>query len=235
VPRWFLVLSALLGLSFAVPAGQAIVAGDLRVAVINVILTGFGLWPLITWLRSRNAVTDGDLDGAAPEDLQARGLRRWVLPVLLLVLVGVLGLTQRPFTSLFPLYALVLAAVMVWQMRSGGDQVDFTPDALVVRSRTGQEKRYLWPDVLELSWSSPHWANTGSGPVARVRGSAFDTPGPTTPAQLGVVLLVGHDHRAWGRQRVRRVAALHDIPFSDDLITMINIGRRPARLPGERS
>jgi len=156
VPRWFLVLSALVGLSFAVPAGQALVAGDLRVALTNVILAGFGLWPLITWVRYRNAATVDDLDAAVPRDLRARGLRRKVLPVLLLVLVGVLGLTQRPMTSLFPLYTLVLAAVMVWQMRSGGDQVDFTPDALVVRSRTGREKRYPWHDVLELSWSTPH-------------------------------------------------------------------------------
>jgi len=52
---------------------------------------------------------------------------------------------------------------------------------------------------------------------------------------VGVVLLVGHDHRTWGRQQVRRAAALHGIAFTDDLITIVNTGRRPARLPGETS
>ncbi|MGI4896384.1 MAG: hypothetical protein ACRYF3_14855 [Janthinobacterium lividum] len=233
--RWFLIVSALVSLSFAVSAVQAVVAGDLRIVMVNVILTGFCAWPFVTWLRYRNAVTDDHLDGAPPENLRARGRRRWLLPVLLLVVVGVLGLLRRPFASLVPLYALLLAAVILWQMRSRGDEVDFTPDELVVRCRNGREKRYLWQDVLELSWSSSHWGNPGSGPVARVRGSAFDTPGPTTPGQLGAVLLAGYDSRAWGRRQVRTAAAAHGIPFTDDLITIVNSGRRGARLPGETS
>jgi hypothetical protein len=235
VPRWFLALSALAGLSFAVPAGQAAVAGDLRQVVIGIILTGFCWWPLITWLRYRNTTTNPEADDAPPEDLRARGQRRWIMPVLLLLVVAVLGLVHHPFTSLIPLWALALAAVTVWQMRSGGDQIDFTDEALVVRFRNSQERRYPWSDVMELSWSSPHWANTGSGPVARVRGSAFDTPGPTSPAQLGAVLLAGHENRLWGRQQVQRAAAAHGIPFTDDLITVINSGQRKARLPGEAS
>ncbi|MEW1957497.1 hypothetical protein [Kineococcus sp. NPDC059986] len=235
MPRWFLALSALAGLSFVVPAGQAALDGDVRRVVIGVILTGFCWWPLITWLRYHNATTAPEADGAAPQDLRARGQRHWILPVLLLLVVAVLGLVQHPFTSLAPLWALALAATTIWQMRSGGDQVDFTDDALVVRFRNGQEKRYPWSDVLELSWSSPHWANAGSGPVARVRGSAYDTPGPTSPAQLGAVLLAGHDNRLWGRQQVQRAAAAHGIPFTDDLITAINSGSRKARLPGEVS
>ena len=241
MPRWFLLLSALAGLNFAVPAGHAALTGDLRLLVIGVILTGFCWWPLVTWLRYRNATTDTDIDadtatdGTAPENLRARGQRRWIVPVLLLLVVAVLGLVHHPFDSLIPLWALVLAAVTIWQMRSGGDQIDFTDEALVARFRNGREKHYPWSDVLELSWSSPHWANTGSGPVARVRGSAFDSPGPTSPTQLGAVLLAGHENRLWGRQQVRRAAAAHGIPFTDDLITAINSGRRKARLPGEAS
>lgn len=235
MPRWLLVVSALVGLSFAVPAVEAAVAGDARLLVINTILVGFSWWPLTTWLRHRNSAPDPVLDGTPPENLRPRGRRRWILPVLLLVVVAVLGLLRDPFASLVPLYALVLAAVTVMQMRSGGAQVDFTDEALVVRFHTGQQKAYSWTDVLELSWSSPHWGGAGAGPVARVRGGAFDTPGPTAPAPLGAVLLAGHDNRRWGREQVRRAAAAHGIPFTDDLITIVNSGRRKARLPGESS
>lgn len=130
---------------------------------------------------------------------------------------------------------LVIAAVMVLQLRSGGDEVDFTADALVVRFRTGRERRFPWEDVLELSWSSPLLSTTGSGPVARVRGNAFDSPGPTSPTRLAAVLLVGQENRRWGREQVRRAAARHRIPFSDDLIADADSGRRKARLPGESS
>ncbi|WP_380171972.1 hypothetical protein ACFEMC_22205 [Kineococcus sp. DHX-1] len=190
MPRWFLVVSAVAGIGFAVPTVQAAAAGDVRTVVVGVIVTGFSWWPLVTWLRyRRDPVDPGEPDGLPPEDLTARGARRWLLPVVL----------------------------------------------LVVRFRTGVEKHYPWADVLELSWSAPHWLMSGSGPVARVRGNAYDTPGPTSPAQLAAVLLAGHDHRLWGRKQVRRAAARHGIPFTDDLVTLVGSGRRPARLPGEHS
>lgn len=236
MPRWFLVVSAIAGLGFAVPTVQAVATGDVRTAVVSVIVTGFFWWPLVTWLRYRRDPADSTgPDGLPPEDLTARGARRWLVPVALLVVVAVLGLVPRWSGSLVPLWALVLAAVTVLRLRTGGDEVHFTDDALVVRPRTGVEKRYPWADVLELSWSAPHWLMSGSGPVARIRGSAYDTPGPTSPGQLAAVLLAGHDDRLWGRQQVRRAAARHGIPFTDDLVNLVSSGRRPARLPGEHS
>ncbi|GAB3457747.1 hypothetical protein AB1207_17170 [Kineococcus endophyticus] len=236
MPRWFLVVSAIAGLGFAVPTVQAVATGDVRTAVVSVIVTGFFCWPLVTWLRYRRDPADSTgPDGLPPEDLTARGARRWLVPVALLVVVAVLGLVPRWSGSLVPLWALVLAAVTVLRLRTGGDEVHFTDDALVVRPRTGVEKRYPWADVLELSWSAPHWLMSGSGPVARISGSAYDTPGPTSPGQLAAVLLAGHDDRLWGRRQVRRVAARHGIPFTDDLVNLVSSGRRPARLPGEHS
>ena len=67
------------------------------------------------------------------------------------------------------------------------------------------------------------------------RGSAFAAPGPNEPAQLAFVVLAGVEHRRWGREQVRRAAAQHDIPYTDDLLTLISTGRRRPRLPGERS
>lgn len=236
MPRWFLVVSAVAGIGFAVPTVQAAAAGDVRTVVVGVIVTGFSWWPLVTWLRyRRDPVDPGEPDGLPPEDLTARGARRWLLPVVLLVVVAVLGLVPCWSGSLVPLGALLLAAVTVLRLRTGGDEVHFTDDALVVRPRTGAEKRYPWADVLELSWSAPHWPMSGSGPVARVRGNAYATPGPTSPAQLAAVRLAGHEHRLWGREQVRRAAARHGIPFTDDLVTLVGSGRRPARLPGEHS
>lgn len=227
------VVAALVGVSFLVGAVQAVVAGDVRLLVVDALLTGLAWWPLVTSLLHR------DLDEAPvagePEDLRSRGLLRWVLPVAVLAVVGVLGLVPRPLPSIVPVCALLIAATMVVRMRTGGDEVDFEEDALVVRTRTGRERRYPWADVLELSWSSPLPTSAGSGPVARVRGTAFDSPGPTTPAQVAVVLLAGHASRRWGRDQVRRAAARHGIPFTDDLIAAVNSGRRSARLPGETS
>lgn len=235
MPRWVRVLSVVAALGFTVSTLAALSGGDARVAAMHAILATFCWWPFVTWFRHRHDAPDAAPDGLAPEDLRDRGARRWLLPVALLAVVGVLGLIGDPAALFLPGYLLVIAGITLWRVRVGGDEVDFTDDALVVRPRKGEEKRYAWGDVLELSWSPLQWPTPGAGPVARVRGGAFETPGPTAPAQLATVVLAGYENRRWGREQVRRAAARHGIPFTDDLITVISTGRRKPRLPGESS
>ncbi|PRY15321.1 hypothetical protein [Kineococcus rhizosphaerae] len=233
MPRWFRVVCVVAALGNTVYALLALSRGDAVAFFGNGITAGFFWWPFVSWLRHRREPEDAGPVEGAPEDLRARGRRGWVLPIVLLVVVGVLGLSRAP--SILPAYALVIAALMAWMLRTGGDEVDFTADALVVRHPRGGEQRYPWQDVLELSWAPLGWPRLGAGPVARVRGSVYATPGPASPAQLATVVLVGVPARRWGRLQVRRAAALHAIPFTDDLLQLIETGKRRPRLPGEMS
>lgn len=233
MPRWFRVVLLLLAASTTWSGVAAARDGDPAAAALNGLATAVVLWTLVRAAR-RPPRDDGPVSGA-PQDLRARGARRRLLPIGLALLVAVLGLLQQRAGPVLPLYALAAAALMVWQLRTGGDRVEFTDEALVVRTPRGAERSYRWEDVLELSWSSLDWPSVGAGPVVRVRGSVYDTPGPASPGQVAAVLLAGDEARAWGRLQVRRAAARHGVPYTDDLVQLIASGRRRPRLPGERS
>ncbi|MBB2903099.1 hypothetical protein FHR75_003941 [Kineococcus radiotolerans] len=128
---------------------------------------------------------------------------------------------------------LVLSAVCVVYAvaRHRLDTVRLEEEVIVVVTRRG-EKTYAWADVLEVSWQGS-WPYAGSGPVLRLRGGPFDTPGPNAPAQIAHLPIFG---RAASRQAVdllRRAAAAHQVPYTAKLIELINTGKRMPRLPGE--
>ncbi|RKS71529.1 hypothetical protein CLV35_3329 [Motilibacter peucedani] len=148
--------------------------------------------------------------------------RQVVVSVALLLAFGVLAVR---WGNLYPLfYGVFLAAATVSRW---GDRVRLEPEALVV-VRKGVRTTYPWDDLLELSW---HRGAVTSGPVARTRGTVWDTPGPAAPAQLGSVVLP-----LWASGGARRLledaAREHGVPFTPDLRGVIARGRLP-RLPSD--
>ncbi|WP_432511808.1 hypothetical protein [Kineococcus sp. SYSU DK001] len=131
-------------------------------------------------------------------------------------------------------YLALGAAVTAWTVvRHRGDRVRLEDDAVVVVHR-GTSTAYPWAEVLEASWSRASWPLPGSGPVLRVRGGAYDEPGPNSPAQVASLPLFGRRAGTRARRDFEAAALAHGVPFTPGLVELIGSGRRGPRLPGER-
>lgn len=106
------------------------------------------------------------------------------------------------------------------------------PDALVIVS-SRRTQRFLWSDVLETSWFRGSGMWQWSGPVIRVRGGAYDEPGPNVPAQVGSVLLLSRRANKEAADQLAEAAERQGVPFTPNLQQLINSGKRRPRLPGE--
>ncbi|WP_380170042.1 hypothetical protein ACFEMC_13110 [Kineococcus sp. DHX-1] len=125
------------------------------------------------------------------------------------------------------------AVSLVWTLlRHRGDTVTLTESSIVVRSRGG-ETSWAWGDVLEVSWSTGTWPSPATGPVLRVKGGAYDDPGPNVPAQVASLALFGRAQRD-AAAALRTVAEQRGVPFTPGLVELVNSGKRSPRLPGER-
>ncbi|ABS04144.1 hypothetical protein Krad_2672 [Kineococcus radiotolerans SRS30216 = ATCC BAA-149] len=197
--------------------------------------------------RSENLRGSGHLHAGGPRGggglppvpvvLGAGGVGRGLLWALAFLLLAAGGWWLSPGDGFALLYfsgqlALSAACVVYAVARHRLDTVRLEEQAIVVVTRRG-EKTYAWADVLEVSWQGSSWPYAGSGPVLRLRGGPFDTPGPNAPAQIAHLPIFG---RAASRQAVdllRRAAAAHQVPYTAKLIELINTGKRMPRLPGE--
>jgi hypothetical protein len=131
-------------------------------------------------------------------------------------------------------YAAIAACTLVVTMvRHRGDTVTLMDEAVVVRSR-GAQTVWPWEQVLEVSWSSATWPYSGSGPVLRVKGGAYDDPGPNVPAQVASLPLFGAREQQAAVRAFRSVAEERGLVFTPGLVDLITSGKRRPRLPGER-
>lgn len=122
---------------------------------------------------------------------------------------------------------------LVWTLvRHRADTVTVTDSSIVVRS-PGGETTWAWRDVLEVSWSTGTWPSPGTGPVLRVKGGAYDDPGPNVPTQIASLALFGRAQRE-AVAALRERAEAHGVPFTPGLVELVNSGKRSPRLPGER-
>lgn len=172
-----------------------------------------------------------------PVVLGAGGVGRGLLGAVLFLVLAAVGWWVSPGDGLGLLYVsgqlVVSAACTVYAVaRHRLDTVRLEPEAVVVVTRGG-ETAYAWADVLEVSWQGPSWPSAGGGPVLRLRGGPFDTPGPNAPAQVAHLPIFG---RAASRHAVgllQGAAAAHQVPYTEKLVELINSGKRMPRLPSE--
>ena len=135
------------------------------------------------------------------------------------------GLAAVPYLVLLPLGT---AALLLFHF---GSVVHLERDALVVVTR-GRRQSYAWSDVLEVSWRHEGgWS--GSGPVLRTRGGAYDQPGPNMPAQVAQLPIFGRRARRTAVVALRAATLRHGVPYSEHLERDIAFGRRRPRLPSD--
>jgi Zn-dependent protease with chaperone function len=140
-----------------------------------------------------------------------------------------LGLPGAPNLFLLGLAALTIVG-LVMHFRT---VVRLEPAALVVVSAKGT-RCYGWSDLLEASWVGGAGSmNAWSGPVLRVRGGAYDEPGPNLPSRVASLLIFGRKANNEAARQVADAARQHGVPYTPDLLKLINSGRRRPRLPGE--
>ncbi|WP_380157756.1 hypothetical protein [Kineococcus sp. R86509] len=173
-----------------------------------------------------------------PVVLGAVGIRRAVVTAVgALVVVGVLG-WWNPWgvagvVGYVGGYVVLAALCVVWSVLvHRADRVRLEAEAVVVVRRSG-ETSYPWAEVLEVSWSTTTWPYAGSGPVLRLRGGAYDTPGPNAPAQIASLPVFGRG-AAESVALLRRAAEVHGVTYTPKLLELITTGKRSPRLPGER-
>jgi hypothetical protein len=159
------------------------------------------------------------------------GRRRWAIGLVVLGVELALGLGLPGSPNLFTLFLAVLTAGgLVAHFRT---VVRLETDALVVVSTRGT-KRYLWPEILETSWiGGTGLMDAWSGPVLRVRGGAWDEPGPNLPSRVASLLLFGRSANEEAARQLADSARRHGVPFTPGLLKLINTGQRRPRLPGE--
>lgn len=159
------------------------------------------------------------------------GRRGWGFGLLLagVELAFAFGVPGPP--DLFLLFLSVLTiAGLVAHFRT---VVQLEPGTLVVVSPRGT-RNYPWPDILEASWvRGAGFMGAWSGPVLRVSGGAYDEPGPNLPGRVASVLIFGRKANEEAAQHVADAARRHGVPYTPDLLKLINSGRRRPQLPGE--
>lgn len=169
--------------------------------------------------------------------LGAGGVGRGLLWAVLFLLLAAGGWWLSPGDGFALLYfsgqlSLSAACVVYAVARHRLDTVRLEERAIVVVTRRG-EKTYAWADVLEVSWQGSSWPYTGSGPVLRLRGGPFDTPGPNAPAQIAHLPVFGAVASRQAVDLLRAAATAHQVPYTAKLMELINTGKRMPRLPGE--
>ncbi|HEX8497191.1 MAG TPA: hypothetical protein VF661_08340 [Actinomycetales bacterium] len=149
---------------------------------------------------------------AAGVEIAGRGVRRTVVTagsvsVATFVIVAARG---HVVLELLTVPALCLLSVALHR----GDTVVLGDDALVARTRQG-ERVFAWADVLEMSWWGGRWWQFGGGPVLRVRGGAWDVPGPNAAALVAKVPLFAGGASDAAARAVRAAAERHGVPWTD--------------------
>ncbi|PRY11803.1 hypothetical protein [Kineococcus rhizosphaerae] len=167
--------------------------------------------------------------------LRASGTGRALAGAVCLAALAGLLLWWRPIPAEVVIgYAAAAAVSLVWSVvRHRGDVVRLTAEAVVVESR-GSTTTYPWSQVLEASWGPTTWRASGSGPVLRVKGGAFDEPGPNTPVQVAALPLFGRGAERNAVRTFREFAEAKGVVFTPKLVELLAQGERRSRLPGER-
>ncbi len=165
------------------------------------------------------------------EETVVIGRRHWAIGLLMLSLELALAVGFGGFPNLFLLFlALLTAGGLLVHFRT---VVRLEGDALVVVSTRGN-RRYPWSEILEVSWmAGSGFMNAWSGPVLRVKGGAWDEPGPNLPGRVASLLLFGRSANKEAADQLADTARRHGLPYTADLLKLINSGRRRPRLPGE--
>lgn len=161
------------------------------------------------------------------EETVVIGRRHWAIGLLVLSLELALAVG---FGDLFLLGLALATAGLLVHFRT---VVRLEGDALVVVSTRGT-RRYPWSEILEVSWMpGSGFMNAWSGPVLRVKGGAWDEPGPNLPGRVASLLLFGRSANKEAADQLADTAGRHGVPYTADLLKLINSGRRRPRLPGE--
>jgi hypothetical protein len=121
---------------------------------------------------------------------------------------------------------LSAAAALVLAVRRG-TVVHLTADAIVVDSK-GKQRVFPWNTILEASWAYQSYGHYG--PLLRVRGGAFDEPGPVMPAVVGSIFLPPKS----AAQAFAAACAAHGVPYTPNLVRVLQQGRSP-RLATDQS
>ena len=131
-------------------------------------------------------------------------------------------------------YPVLVTGATAWQLFvRGGDEVRLETDALVVKSGR-RYTRYAWHEVLELAWRKHGSFFVGPGPVLRVRGGAFDEPGPNLPAQVASLAIFGRRGNQAAEEALRTAAERHGVRFDPHMERDIALGRRRPQDPERR-
>lgn len=156
-----------------------------------------------------------------------------VLAAQLLLVVVLVALDRASVGAVLVLLlpAVALAWTLLFKSR---DVVRLEPDALVVDPARGEPRRYAWEDILEVSWRPAPRLGSMCGPVLRIRGGAYDAPGPNFPAPVAALSIFGAGAQREAVEALRKAARKHDVPHDDDMQVDISRGKRSPRLPDER-
>lgn len=164
----------------------------------------------------------GQTSEPAEIEIAGRGVRRAVIMVAT-VAVGAFAATVAAGHAVLELLTIPgMCALSVLTHR--GDSVRLRDDALVACTRSG-ERVFAWGDVLELSWWRGSWWALGAGPVVRLRGGAWDVPGPNQPALVAKIPLFSRGAGDAASRAVRAAAERHGVPWS--LTPAVTGGARP--------